>query len=200
MSYKTKLQIIKEKLQNKKVKIEFKTAVTAEGVSIETEGEFVEGAEVYVSATEEGAEKVLAPDGLHLLESEGIQITTENGVIIEIVMIEDLNKDEDKDEDKPSENKYQITPEEQTAIVAEVMQILDPRFAEIMNKIDNLEAMFNEGKTVSESEFNTLKTELSALKEIPGGKSKTEDEKETSKEKLSIKEKLERLQRINKLR
>ena len=78
----------------------------------------------------------LAPEGEHTLESGMVLVVDAAGAIVEIKEAaaeesEDEPAEEELSEDGAEEEevKAEITPEQQTAIVAEVMQILEPRLA-----------------------------------------------------------------------
>jgi hypothetical protein len=213
MKNKTKLELIKEKLKKTTVKVELMKAVTSEGVGIEIEGELVEGSLVYLqdnnSETEEGVEREFAPNGTHIIAELGKEIVVEDGVIMSIADVE-ITEEEQSTDTEENETNLEITPEEQTAIITEIMQILDPRFEEINQlinariaelgvRIDEIEANINGGEsTVSEEEFNKVKTELEKLKDEAGGKSKTNtDDTDNSKyKKLTVTEKLARLKSV----
>jgi len=166
----TTLQKIKEMLELSKVQYSLARTTTSSGVVVETEGDFEIGKEVFVVA-EDGTTSP-APDGEHTLPELGIIIQTEGGVCIEIAEISSEQAEEIVDE-----AELAVTPEEQTAIITEIMQILDPRFeqmnaihAQLMLRIDELEAKMNEGMM---SKVNELTSKVEQLSKQPGEKSKT---------------------------
>ena len=110
-------------------------ATLMDGTKVYTEAEdFVVGAILNVVA--EDGSMSLAPEGEHTLESGMVLVVDAAGAIVEIKEAaaeesEDEPAEEELSEDGAEEEevKAEITPEQQTAIVAEVMQILEPRLA-----------------------------------------------------------------------
>lgn len=192
----TTIQRIKQMLELDKISISFKEAVLDNGTRVITEGEFVIGAPVFVIG--ENEEQTPAPNGEHTVPELNVVITTENGIITEVSEITAEVEEESTDE------TLSITPEEQTAIISEVMLILDPRFAEmnsihaqIMLRIDELEAKMN-GEVEMAKDIKTLKAQVEAFSKLPGGISKTVIDEPTKKNRESLENKLERFKRITK--
>jgi hypothetical protein len=185
----TTIQRIKEMLELDKVSISFKEAVLDNGTRVITEGEFVIGAPVFV--IDEAGVQTPAPDGEHIVPELNVIITTENGIITEVSEMTSEVEEESTDE------TLAVTPEEQTAIISEVMLILDPRFAEIMLRLDELEARLNEGGMLSK-DVESLKAQVEAFSKLPGGVSKTVIDEPTKKNRESLENKLERFKRITK--
>jgi hypothetical protein len=185
----TTIQRIKQLLELDKVSISFKEAVLDNGTRVITEGEFVIGAPVFVIG--ENEEQTPAPDGEHIVPELNVVITTENGIITEVSEIT-----AQVEEEQSTDETLAVTPEEQTAIISEVMLILDPRFAEIMLRLDEMEARMNEGKMLSDIE--SLKAQVEAFSKLPGGISKTVIDEPTKKNRESLENKLERFKRITK--
>jgi len=192
----TTIQRIKQMLELDKISISFKEAVLDNGTRVITEGEFVIGAPVFVIG--ENEEQTPAPNGEHTVPELNVVITTENGIITEVSEITAEVEEESTDE------TLSITPEEQTAIISEVMLILDPRFAEmnsihaqIMLRIDELEAKMN-GEVEMAKDIKTLKEQVEAFSKLPGGISKTVIDEPTKKNRESLENKLERFKRITK--
>ena len=101
-----------------------------DGTMIYTEADgFSVGATVMVVAEDGSKAPVFA--GEHQLEDGSFIITDEAGVIIEVKpAAEDAAaNDEELSDDEKVVVKAEMTPEEKTAIVNEVMQILEPRIA-----------------------------------------------------------------------
>jgi len=185
----TTIQKIKQMLELDKVSISFKEAVLDNGTRVITEGEFVIGAPVFVIG--ENEEQTPAPNGEHTVPELNVIITTENGIITEVSEITAEVEEESTDE------TLAVTPEEQTAIISEVMLILDPRFAEILLRLDELEARINDGGNLS-TDIETLKTQVQEFSKLPGGVSKTVIDEPTKKNRESLENKLERFKRITK--
>ena len=185
----TTIQKIKQMLELDKVSISFKEAVLENGTRVITEGEFVIGAPVFVIG--ENEEQTPAPNGEHIVPELNVIITTENGIITEVSEITAEVEEESTDE------TLAVTPEEQTAIISEVMLILDPRFAEILLRLDELEARINDGGNLS-TDIETLKTQVQEFSKLPGGVSKTVIDEPTKKNRESLENKLERFKRITK--
>jgi len=186
----TTIQRIKEMLELDKVSISFKEAVLDNGIKVKTEGDFVVGATVYV--VDEAGVETLAPDADHIVPELNVVVTTVNGVITEINEIT-----AQVEEEQSTDETLAVTPEEQTAIISEVMLILDPRFAEIMLRLDELEARLNEGGMLSK-DVESLKAQVEAFSKLPGGVSKTVIDEPTKKNRESLENKLERFKRITK--
>jgi hypothetical protein len=190
----TTIQRIKQMLAIDKVEYTFVETVTSTGVKVRTEGDLEIGKEVFVVA-EDGSETP-APDGQHILPEVGLVIETMDG---KCTSIEPMEEEQSTEE----EIKNEVTPEEQTAIISEVMLILDPRFeemtlkmAELIKRIDELEASLMDGETKTED----LKTELSKFMKSAPTKSKTTVDDYNKAVKQTFTEKIEKFKRINKLR
>jgi ATP-dependent protease ClpP protease subunit/uncharacterized coiled-coil protein SlyX len=106
-----------------------------------------------------------APDGIHTIEG-GLQVATEAGVITEVIQPE-AKKDEDDEEYKAA-----VTPEEQTAIITEVMQILEPRIAaleealSVSAKQDEAVENLNKVKAANDKKLSEVTKELEDLKAL----------------------------------
>lgn len=186
----TTIQRIKQMLELDKVKFSFAETTTSGGVVVRTEGDFEIGKEVFVVG-EDGTETP-APDGQHILPELGIVIETEGGVCTEI-------SDMVEEEQSEVEVEASVSPEEQTAIITEVMNILEPRFeemnrihAEIMKRIDEMEAKMNDGQTASEE----MKNQLEKLSKAPGDKSKTTIDEYKKQVKSTFEDKIQKLRSI----
>jgi len=101
----------------------FENANLADGTVVQWEGELALGTPLFVVL--EDGEAIPAPDGEHTLE-DGRVIVTAEGIVEAIVeaAVEEQATEETTEE-------MEVTPEEQTAIVTEVMQIIEPRLAAI---------------------------------------------------------------------
>lgn len=80
---------------------------------------------------------------------EGETVTIENGVITEVATesteeVEMAEEVVEEEEEVTEEVAYALTPEEQTAIVSELMQILEPKFEEIYNMIAEIKSRDSE--------------------------------------------------------
>ena len=129
-----------------------------------------DGTTIYVSALEVGGEvmvidengdKVPVFDAEHVL-SDGTTVVTVDGKITEIKPKEEMGmypKDEEKEKEKM---EYQITDEEKTAIISEVMQILDPKFEELYKVIAELKTVI-EGEMVDVEDELQIDTKLSGV-------------------------------------
>lgn len=95
-----------------------------------------------------------APDADHVA-ADGTVITTESGVITAI----NAPIEEPVAEPVEEEASLSITPEEQTAIVSEVMQILEPRLLAIEERLAALEGVGSE-------EMASVKSLAKSQKEI----------------------------------
>lgn len=126
----------KNKNKEKMTKQKFERATLEDGTTIYVSALEV-GGEVMV--IDENGDKVPVFDAEHKL-TDGTTVVTVDGKITEIKPKEEMVKKDDK-------MKYQITDEEKTAIITEVMQILDPKFEELYKVIAEL-------KTVIEGEIN----------------------------------------------
>ena len=123
-----------------------------------------DGTTIYVSALEVGGEvmvidengdKVPVFDAEHIL-SDGTTVVTVDGKITEIKPKEEMVKEENQ------KMEYQITDEEKTAIISEVMQILDPKFEELYKVIAELKTVI-EGDVVEDDAEVEMETKLSAV-------------------------------------
>lgn len=126
-----------------------------------------DGTTIYVSALEVGGEvmvidengdKVPVFDAEHIL-SDGTTVVTVDGKITEIKPKEEMVKEEMEENQKM---EYQITDEEKTAIISEVMQILDPKFEELYKVIAELKTVI-EGDMVEDEVEVEMETKLSAV-------------------------------------
>ena len=184
----TTIQRIKQMLEIDKVKYTLAQTTTSGGVVVETEGDFEIGKEVFVVGEDGSASP--APDGQHILPELGIVIETVDGKCTSI---------EDIVEEEQSEVKAAITPEEQTAVISEVMQILEPRFeemmrinAELLKRIDELEARMSEASSSTEEMSKKIET----LSKAPGEKSKTTVSDYNKQVKETFNEKIEKLRKF----
>jgi hypothetical protein len=123
---KTVITQIFEKLDGLKAMFEkapeqkkFEQATLKDGTVVQWEGELAVGTALFVVA--EDGEALPAPDGQHEVEG-GLVVTTVDGIVTEIV-------------EAKAEEVMEVTPEEQTAIVTEVMQIIEPRLAAIEEQL-----------------------------------------------------------------
>jgi hypothetical protein len=123
-----------------------------------------DGTTIYVSALEVGGEvmvidengdKVPVFDAEHIL-SDGTTVVTVDGKITEIKPKEEMVKEENQ------KMEYQITDEEKTAIISEVMQILDPKFEELYKVIAELKTVI-EGEMIDVEDEVEMETKLSAV-------------------------------------
>lgn len=128
-----------------------------------------DGTTIYVSALEVGGEvmvidengdKVPVFDAEHIL-SDGTTVVTVDGKITEIRPFEEMVKEE-MVEVENQKMEYQITDEERTAIISEVMQILDPKFEELYKVIAELKTVI-EGDVVEDDAEIQMETKLSAV-------------------------------------
>lgn len=163
------LQSNKKKMKKKLKMSTQKFARTVEGallVNQDASETLAVGDQVFVVA--EDGTQTPAPDGEHVLET-GETIVILDGVISEIRPTEQMS------EETPVETKLAITPEEQTAIVNEVMQILDPKFTALEAKIVALVEMLDLNKAELEKANASLEKankEVQKLSSaIPGGTS-----------------------------
>jgi hypothetical protein len=145
-----KLKIVLGLVQLAEAKLE-------DGTTVEYDGdELAIGTVVYVVPAE--GEKTLAPEGEHVLENGNKIVVDANGVVTEI-----FEKEEEEVEpaEKVEEVQAALTPEEQTAIVSELMQILEPRISALE------EAVLMMGKEYKK-ENEELKSQVQKLSEQPG--------------------------------
>jgi len=128
-----------------------------------------DGTTIYVSALEVGGEvmvidengdKVPVFDAEHIL-SDGTTVVTVDGKITEIRPFEEMVKEEIVEVEN-QKMEYQITDEERTAIISEVMQILDPKFEELYKVIAELKTVI-EGDVVEDDAEIQMETKLSAV-------------------------------------
>jgi hypothetical protein len=152
-----KLKIVLGMVENHKLA----QAKLEDGTVVEFDGEeLVVGSIVYVVPAE--GEKTFAPAGEHVLEN-GTKIVVsgeegEEGLVTEI-----YEKEEETEPTEPVEPvEAALTPEEQTAIVSELMQILEPRIAALE------EAILMMGENYKK-ENEELKSQVQKLSEQPGG-------------------------------
>jgi hypothetical protein len=109
---------------------------------------------------------------------DGETVTIENGVITEVatetteeVEMAEEEITEEVSEEEETTSTYAITPEEQTAIVTELMQIIEPKFEEIYNMIAEVKsAMAPEEAPVEASteQKMSLVQKLSAVEKFLG--------------------------------
>jgi hypothetical protein len=125
-----------------------------DGTVVEFDGEeLVIGSVVYVVPAE--GEKTLAPEGEHVLENGTKIVVDAEGAVTEI-----FEKEEEGEGAEPVEAA--LTPEEQTAIVSELMQILEPRIAALEEAVLMMGANYKK-------ENEELKSQVQKLSEQPGG-------------------------------
>lgn len=185
----TTLQKIKEILELNKVSYSFVETKTDTGVTVKSEGDFEIGKEAFVVA-EDGTETP-APDGQHTLPELNIVIETQGGVVTSITPLS-------AEEEVPmaEENKLAITPEEQTAIVSEVMQILEPRFEEITRLFSELVKKIDEIEAKNNGEIEDLSSKVEKLSKEPGTKSKTTISEYNQEQKQTMEDKVAKFRRI----
>lgn len=129
------------------------------------------GDEVFI--LEADGSTVPAPEGEHTLE-DGSILTIVNGRAESITAPAGMSE----------ETQLAVTPEEQSAIITEVMQILDPRFAEhlaaietLATRVAELEMMIAENAEMMNSQKETIAKQEEEIKNftsmIPGSKSQT---------------------------
>ena len=130
--------------------VEMATATLVDGTIIEWEGELAVGTAVFVQ-TGEGL--IPAPDATHQLEG-GSLVTTEGGVVTEIVEVEsEVVEEEAKEEEMAEEVKEEFaTLEAFNSFVSRFEEAVE-RLAIIEEKMNHNEASFNSmkeafGKTV----------------------------------------------------
>jgi hypothetical protein len=134
--------------------IKLAEAITAEGVKVYTEAETFEvGAAVTV--VDENDIMQPASQGEYVLEDGSTIVLDEAGIIIEVKPkveeTEDPAEAELSDDEQNKEVKAAITPEEQTAIVTEVMQIIEPRLAALEEALlKAVEALSGTNKDLTE--------------------------------------------------
>ena len=126
-------------------KSKFETATTVEGVEISWTGALEEGTELRV-VTEEG--EVLAPEGIHSIEVEGIimAITVDgNGIIVSVeeVVAEEV-----------------VAPEEEEVAVEEVMSEIAKVIAEVQSEFSKEIEGLKEINSKFEKQIETLVSEL----------------------------------------
>jgi hypothetical protein len=141
-----------------------------DGTVVEFDGEeLVVGSIVYIVPAE--GEKTFAPAGEHVLENGSKIVISEEegkeGVVTEILEKEEEvgaadEPGENPEEEEEEEVKAAITPEEQTAIVSELMQILEPRIAALEEAVLMMGANYKE-------ENEELKSQIQKLSAEPGG-------------------------------
>lgn len=142
--------------------VKLSQAKLEDGTIVEFEGdELMVGSTLYV-ISEDGS-KTTAPVGEHILEN-GTKVTVdENGVVTEI-----FEKEEEVEIETPTEpvveetNMAELTPEQQTAIVSELMVILEPRITALE------EAILMMGENYKK-ENEELKSQVQKLSEQPAG-------------------------------
>lgn len=152
--------------------VEQATATLVDGTVIEFEVLEV-GAQVFVQ-TEDGA--IPAPDGIHEVEG-GLKVETKDGIITSIV-------EPETEEVVEEQVAQEVTPEEKTEVVSEVMQILEERFAAIETKVAALEAAIMQVAEVTDAEF--AKVEQSINEKPATTKTKIEVEQSKGKIRKSI--------------
>jgi hypothetical protein len=149
-----KLKVVLGMVENHKLA----QAKLEDGTVVEYDGEeLVVGSVVYVVPAE--GEKTLAPAGEHVLEN-GTKIVVSGEEGQEGVVTEIYEKEEEVEPTEPVEAA--LTPEEQTAIVSELMQILEPRIAALE------EAILMMGENYKK-ENEELKSQVEKLSAAPGG-------------------------------
>jgi preprotein translocase subunit YajC/ribosomal protein S15P/S13E len=145
MNVQDKINAIRKLLKLEAENVVFGEATLQDGTVVKWEGELQIGTALFVIG-EEG--EVPAPNGTHTVE-DGTQVVTEGGIVTDIIAPQ-----------AEVEAKAAVTPEEQTAIITEVMQILEPRIAALeealMAKAEAFEAMTTEN--------NELKSQLESFK------------------------------------
>lgn len=154
------------------------SAVTDSGANIQWEGDLEVGKAIFV-VTEEGS--VPAPSGEHILSDGTKLILDENGVVSEIVPAVAEQPAEEVPQEMSENTKFQITPEEQTAIVNEVMQILEPRLAEIEKSLLIVSELFSKNNAELMSKIEKLSAEP-ATEPIKTNKFHVEDKPNALKE------------------
>jgi len=148
-----KLKIVLGMVENHKLA----SAKLEDGTVVEFDGEeLVIGSVVYVVPAE--GEKTLAPEGEHVLENGTKIVVDAQGAVTEI--FEKEEEGEGAEGGEPVEAA--LTPEEQTAIVSELMQILEPRIAALEEAVLMMGANYKK-------ENEELKSQVQKLSEQPGG-------------------------------
>jgi len=150
-----KLKIVLGMVENHKLA----SAKLEDGTVVEFDGEeLVIGSVVYVVPAE--GEKTLAPEGEHVLENGTKIVVDAQGAVTQIFEKENEEEGEGAEGGEPVEAA--LTPEEQTAIVSELMQILEPRIAALEEAVLMMGANYKK-------ENEELKSQVQKLSEQPGG-------------------------------
>lgn len=143
------IEINKQNNKKEKMKKRFKFAeyTLDNGIVISVEGELAVGSEVYVILEDGSLEQ--APEGQHTIEDGTVIFVDAEGYINEVRSA--------ATEQVTEEAQLAVTPEEVTAIISEVMAILDPQheqmrniIAELATRIENLESNVVSPITVDE--------------------------------------------------
>ena len=121
-------------------KVKMETATLEDGTLIEWDGTLDKG--TIVKVVVEGEESVNAPDATHTL-STGVQITTENGIVTEIVTAE-------------TEEVFEVTETAIEEVKAEV-EVLKEEIAELVAEVETFKKMFADQKELSKTLFESIK-------------------------------------------
>jgi len=173
-------QINNNKTTNKmKKRFKFEEYNLKDGGKISVDGELAVGSAVFLVLEDGTLEQ--APEGEHILESGTTIFVDAEGLINEVRSADTTavaEGDVAAEAEVTQPVAAQITPEEVTAIISEVMQILDPTFtemraiiAELASRVETLESHEVGGIAVDEvmekftrvDKVNLLKTKLEAL-------------------------------------
>ena len=166
-------QINNQNIETKmKKRLKFAEYTLQDGTRISVEGELAVGSSVYVILEDGSLEQ--APEGEHTIEDGTTIFVDAEGIINEVRSAETTAVAE-------GEAQLAVTPEEVTAIITEVMNILDPKFeemrmvmAELATRIETLESHEVEPVAIDQTEqkysrvdaINNLKVKLESLTAI----------------------------------
>ena len=166
-------QINNQNIETKmKKRLKFAEYTLQDGTRISVEGELAVGSSVYVILEDGSLEQ--APEGEHTIEDGTTIFVDAEGIINEVRSAETTAVAE-------GEAQLAVTPEEVTAIITEVMNILDPKFeemrmvmAELATRIETLESHEVEPIAIDQTEqkysrvdaINNLKVKLESLTAI----------------------------------
>lgn len=175
-------QILGITLSSNETEVKLAEATLENGTVIYTESEVFEVGSVVTVA---GEDDVMVPVGAgeHVINDGTIIVTDEAGVITEVKVTEEPAEEQEEeelsDEGKEGEEEKvyaEVSPEEKTAIVAEVMQILEPRIAALEEALlKSVEALNSTNKKLTE-QVETLSAQPAAEALKPKYKVPTQEE------------------------
>ena len=156
MFVETDTQELANEVNEETIETNFAEAKLVDGTIVYTEGDLVEGATLYIKTEDE--EDPFAPEGVHMLEDEMTLVTVgENG---EIIKIETKEEEETEDMKEHEDKKEEMSAEEFTSQLTEVLQPLVEQINTLKAELSTLTERFE--KVASEPATKKIRNNFSS--------------------------------------